>query len=115
MARTKTAPVTYPALTVCTNFDCATGLKMTSRIESSSIRIVLELKCAPVGFCIQAFAMRIHNADKLLPMATSHVTTRCWRRLKRSQPKKKRPMNVPSRKNAIKPSMASGTPKMSPT
>ena len=50
---------------------------MTAAIESSSMRIVAGLKCAPVGFCIQAFAIRIHSADRLLPIATSQVTTRC--------------------------------------
>ena len=33
----------------------------------------------------------------------------------RFQPKKKSPTNVDSRKNAISPSTASGTPKISPT
>ena len=44
MASTNMAPVTYPALTVCTNLDCATGLKITSRMESSSMRIVVEIE-----------------------------------------------------------------------
>jgi hypothetical protein len=33
----------------------------------------------------------------------------------RSQPKKNNPIKVDSKKNAMSPSMASGTPKISPT
>ncbi|MNE11825.1 hypothetical protein D3C80_1045990 [compost metagenome] len=73
------------------------------------------MNSAPTGFCIQPLAIRIHKADKLEPSATSQVTTRCCTLESRSQPKKNRPMKVDSRKNAIRPSMASGAPKMSPT
>ena len=41
------------------------------------MRMVSGLKCAPVGFCIQALAIKIHSADRLLPIATSQVTVRC--------------------------------------
>jgi len=49
------------------------------------------------------------------PSATRKVTMRCWTLPRRFQPKKNSPTNVDSRKNAISPSIASGTPKMSPT
>ena len=45
----------------------------------------------------------------------SHVTIKCPCLLKRSQPKKNSPTKVDSRKNAIKPSIASGAPNTSPT
>ena len=79
------------------------------------MRMVSGLNTAPTGFCIQPLAIRIHSADRLVPSAISQVTVRCWTLLSRPQPKKNRPMKVASRKNAIRPSMASGAPKMSPT
>ena len=59
--------------------------------------------------------MEPHSADMLEPMATSQVTVRWPSLLMRSQPKKNSPTKVDSRKNAIRPSIASGAPKMSPT
>ena len=79
------------------------------------MRMVSGLNCAPTGFCIQPLAIRIHSADRLEPIATSQVTARWPSLLMRSQPKKNRPTKVDSRKNAIRPSIASGAPKMSPT
>ncbi len=79
------------------------------------MRMVSGLNTAPVGFCIQPLAIRIHSADRLVPSAISQVTVRCCTRESRLQPKKNRPMKVASRKNAISPSIASGAPKMSPT
>ena len=79
------------------------------------MRMVSELKRAPTGFCIQPLAIRIHSADRLVPSATSQVTTRWPHFDSRSQPKKNRPTKVASRKKAISPSIASGAPKMSPT
>ncbi len=79
------------------------------------MRMVSGLNTAPAGFCIQPLAIRIHNAEKLLPSATSQVVTRCCTLLRRFQPRKNRPKKVASRKNAISPSIASGAPKMSPT
>jgi hypothetical protein len=54
-------------------------------------------------------------ADKAVPKATSHAHARCTLGDRRPQPKSHRPMKVDSRKNAIRPSIASGAPKMSPT
>jgi hypothetical protein len=95
--------------------DCATGLKSTAAKSVTSIRMVSKLNSAPTGYCIQPFAIRIHRAEKLAPSAISQVTTMCCSLLIRSQPKKNRPTKVLSRKNAIRPSIASGAPKMSPT
>ncbi|MNF51281.1 hypothetical protein D3C84_325990 [compost metagenome] len=93
----------------------ATGLKITAATSVSSMRIVMGLNSAPTGFCIQPLAMRIQSAERLEPSATSAVTSRCWPRESLSQPKKKSPTRVDSRKKAISPSTASGVPKMSPT
>ncbi|MNN83499.1 hypothetical protein D3C81_2005440 [compost metagenome] len=94
---------------------CATGLNNTAMKSTTSMRIVSGLNTAPTGFCIQPLAIRIHSADRLVPNAINQVTVRCCTLDSRPQPKKNRPMKVASRKNAIKPSMASGAPKMSPT
>ena len=53
--------------------------------------------------------------DRLSRQQHLLVTIKCCVLLRRSQPKKNRPMKVDSRKKAISPSMASGAPKMSPT
>ena len=56
------------------------------------------------------------NGNVLLDSsAINQVTVKCCTLDRRPQPKKNRPMKVASRKNAIRPSMASGAPKMSPT
>ena len=79
------------------------------------MRMVSGLNAAPTGFCIQPLATRIHSAERLEPRATMKVTSR-WPRFESfSQPKNIRPMKVASRKKAIRPSIASGAPKMSPT
>ena len=54
-------------------------------------------------------------ADSTVPSATIQIVSRCTRRDSRSQPKIHRPRKVDSRKKAIRPSIASGAPKMSPT
>ncbi len=68
-----------------------------------------------MGYCIHALATRIHNADRLAPMAVSHVEARWKPRLTRPQPKNMTAKNVASRKKAMMPSIASGAPKISPT
>ncbi len=55
------------------------------------------------------------NADSSVPIATTQIVARWTPRGKRPQPKIQRPTNVDSRKNASRPSIASGAPKMSPT
>jgi hypothetical protein len=55
------------------------------------------------------------NADTFTAMATIQMHARCTSRGRRVQPKIHRPMNVDSKKNAARPSIASGAPKTSPT
>ncbi len=100
---------------MCTNLTWATGLKKRSAKLVSSMRMVTGLNSAPTGFCIQALATRIQRAERLEPSATRKVVSRWACLLKRFQPKKNRPTKVDSRKKAMRPSMASGAPKMSPT
>ena len=90
-------------------------LKRTAKKSVISIRMVIGLNSAPTGFCIQPLAIRIHMADRFEPIAIRKVTARCWRLVRRSQPKKNRPIKVDSKKNAISPSMARGAPNTSPT
>ncbi len=54
-------------------------------------------------------------AEMFVPIAASQIVARCSRFGSRCHPKIHRPRNVDSRKNAIRPSIASGAPKMSPT
>ncbi len=61
------------------------------------------------------FAAMMKNADALTANATIQMHARCTDRGSRFQPKIHSPMNVDSKKNAIRPSNASGAPKMSPT
>src|SRR5512136_1180064 len=60
-------------------------------------------------------AIRIHNAERLEPIATAHITAACALLESLSQPKIQTPRKVDSRKNASNASIASGAPKMSPT
>ena len=102
-------------VTVWKNLLTATGERATSANEVISLRTVSRLKSQPTGCCIQALATRIHQAERLAPMAVSQVAVR-WKRLETfSQPKNITATNVASRKKAKIPSMASGAPKMSPT
>jgi len=79
------------------------------------MRMLSTLNFAPTGYCIQPLATRIHSAERLVASASSQVTTRCCSRVVRVQPMKNTPISVPSRKNAISPSIASGVPNTSPT
>ena len=54
-------------------------------------------------------------ADSWVPSTTIQMQARWIRFGNRSQPKIQRPMKVDSRKNASRPSSASGAPKTSPT
>jgi hypothetical protein len=54
-------------------------------------------------------------ADSSVPIDASQIVARCRRFGSRSQPKIHRPRNVDSRKNASRPSIASGAPNTSPT
>ncbi len=57
----------------------------------------------------------MNAAESMLPNATSQIVARCTRRDSLFQPNSHSPRNVDSRKNAARPSMASGAPKMLPT
>ncbi len=112
---TKIAARRNDEVTVCENLLIATGEKSTSQNESISLRTVAMLNEHPTGYCIQLLATRIHSAERLAPMAVSHVAERWKPRLTLSQPKNITATKVDSRKKAMIPSMASGAPKMSPT
>ena len=93
----------------------ATGERATAQKSSISFRTVSGLKCIPAGYCIQAFATRIHKAERVAPAIVSHVEARWKRLLTFSQPKYMTAIKVASIKKATMPSMASGAPNMSPT
>ena len=57
----------------------------------------------------------MNAADSTEPIVTSQMAARCTRRDSLSQPNSHSPRNVDSRKNAARPSMASGAPKTFPT
>ena len=57
----------------------------------------------------------MNAADSMVPIATSQIQARCSFFDSLSQPKIQIPRNVDSRKKAIRPSIASGPPKMLPT
>ena len=97
------------------NLLIAIGESATAAKLVISLRIVAGLNSHPVGYCIHALATRIHNADRLAPIAVSHVAARWNLGLTFFQPKNITAMNVDSIKKAKMPSTASGAPKMSPT
>ena len=112
---TKTPLSVHALRTVWKNLLIAMGEHATAQNEVISLRMVAGLNSHPVGYCIQAFATRIHNALRLAPMAVSQVAARWKRGLTFFQPKNITAMKVDSMKKARMPSMASGAPKMSPT
>ena len=61
------------------------------------------------------FAAMMKYAEALTPNATIQMHARWTSRGSRVHPKIHSPRNVDSKKNAIRPSNASGAPKMSPT
>jgi len=63
----------------------------------------IRVKSHATGFCIQAFATSIHNAERLAPTATSQVEVRWNFLLTLFQPKNITATNVDSRKNASIP------------
>lgn len=100
---------------VCGKVTRATLLVSTATKSVSSARPLSGLIRNPTGFCMNELAARMKYADRLVPIAAAQIAARCRRLGSRSQPKIHRPMNVDSRKNATRASMASGAPKMSPT
>src|SRR5262245_65975360 len=61
------------------------------------------------------FATRMKYADSQVPITAVQSVARCSRGESRFQPKIQRPRKVDSRKNAARPSIASGAPKTLPT
>ena len=57
----------------------------------------------------------MNTADSIVPAATSQMHARCTRLESRSHPKIHSPRKVDSKKNATRPSIASGPPKTLPT
>ncbi len=100
---------------MCGKVTICTLLNITAAKSVSSARPVSGLNSYPTGFCIQELAARMKYAESRVPMCTSHMVAACRARGSLSHPKIHRPRNVDSRKNASRPSIASGAPKMSPT
>ena len=69
----------------------------------------------PRGFCIHELAAMMNSADRHAPSGIIQAVNRCTRFGRASQPNHHTPRNTASRKNAARPSMASGAPKTSPT
>src|ERR1035437_8561278 len=72
----KTPAKTKPDEIVWRNLLMAIGERNTSQKLTISFRAVSGLNFIPTGFCIHELATRIHNADKLAPIAVSHVEVR---------------------------------------
>src|SRR5210317_1289269 len=114
-ATTKSAATWKLELVAWVNLLMATGDSRTSQKFCISKRALSGLNAMPTGYCIQAFATRIHKAERFEPRATIQVANR-WVFLEtRSQPKNMTAKNDASRKKAKIPSAARGAPKMSPT
>ena len=112
---TNTPPSVHALSTVWKNLLIAIGESATAAKLVISLRIVAGLNSQPVGYCIHALATRIHSADRLAPMAVSHVAAKWNLGLTFFHPKNITAMNVDSIKKARMPSTANGAPKMSPT
>jgi len=54
----------------------AIGENKTSQKFTISFLIKSGLNCIQTGYCIQALALKIHIADKLVPIAVAQVTLR---------------------------------------
>ena len=93
----------------------AKGERATSAKDTISLRMVSGLNSQPTGYCIHAFATRIHQAEMVAPRPVSQVEARWKPGETFFQPKNITATKVDSMKKATMPSMASGAPKMSPT
>ncbi len=112
---TNTPARAHPLNTAWKNLWIATGENATAQKSSITLRICAGSNSIPTGYCIQPLATRIQRADSDAPMPVSQVAARWKRGLTFFQPKNMTAINVDSMKNASRPSMASGAPKMSPT
>ena len=91
------------------------GERATAAKSTISFLTVSGLNAIPTGYCIQALATKIHQAEIVAPSPVSQVEARWKRLLTLFQPKNITAMKVASMKNARIPSIASGAPKISPT
>ena len=112
---TNTPASVQPLSTVWINLFTATGDSTSAQKSVITLRICSGSNSIPTGYCIQAFATRIHSAEIDAPSAVSHVEARWNLGDTFFQPKNITAMNVDSMKNAKIPSIASGAPKISPT
>ena len=110
-----TAPMIQAEVTVWQNLPTAKGERATSANDTISLRIVSGLNSQPTGYCIQALATRIHQAEIVAPKPVSQVEARWKPGDTFFQPKYITATKVLSMKKATIPSTASGAPKMSPT
>ena len=60
-------------MTVWKNLSMAKGDSATSAKDTISLRMVSGLNTWPTGYCIQALANNIHQADSVAPNPVSHV------------------------------------------
>ena len=111
----KTAPMIQAEVTVWQNLLMAKGERATSKNDTISLRIVSGLNSQPTGYCIQALATRIHQAEIVAPRPVSQVEARWKPGDTFFQPKYITATKVDSMKKATIPSTASGAPKISPT
>ena len=102
-------------MTVWQNLSIAKGERATSRNDTISLRIVSGLNSQPTGYCIQAFATRIHQAEMVAPKPVSQVEARWKPGDTFFHPKYITATKVDSMKKATIPSIANGAPKISPT
>ena len=110
-----TAPMIQAEVTVWQNLLMAKGERATSKNDTISLRIVSGLNSQPTGYCIQALATRIHQAEIVAPRPVSQVEARWKPGDTFFQPKYITATKVDSMKKATIPSTASGAPKISPT
>ncbi len=115
MPATNAPAVSKAAVTACRKAQIAVLLVSSATKSTSSARPVSGLNFAPTGCCMNEFAAMMKYAEALTPNATIQMQARCTARGSRLQPKIHSPMKVDSKKNATRPSKASGAPKMSPT
>ncbi len=109
------AVIMKAAKRVCGNAASATGLVSTARKSVISAREPSPAILNPTGFCMNAFAARMKYAENQAPIVAIQMLARCSALGSLSQPKIHSPMNVASKKKAMRPSNARGAPNTSPT
>ena len=107
------APAINDASTVCSRRGNVDGLNTAAPKSVNSARPFCTTY--PAGVCCHEFATRIQNAEIVAPTATIRTENQCIPLETFSRPNKYKPRKPDSRKNANRPSAASGAPKISPT